>query len=463
MNEARILARELMKRLKDGGGFNVQGPVLRPGETVPLNWSIAITLTDSWVFDVLASVDPNPWRRRLRESWLLTDPEERRKACEELAKDPDAKQQPAPLLTRLAGRLEPAEQAVSLLKDIQQQRPSDSAINACLAEKLMRVNPARTEDAVRYYTVAVALQPDSSKLSADLGIALRKLNRTQEAKAEFLRSIHIARDKSAAHFGMGSAFLTAGFFDEAVGELREAARLAPQDAAVHNNLGLALHKSGRFPEAATEYREAIRIDPLLSLFHNNLGSALLAQNNVMDAIAEFSMAVQLDGFYEQARENLERAARALVRPLASANTSGKTDERTAGLAFDDTSARQPSSAKRKEMTCGESIGTFVTQFLHGLEANNFSVVLAGSYRRGNWAEVIRAFREGEERAYAGGKPGDWFFLAMAHLKLGQKAEGRQWYDKAVAVMGDSQSTDVQLRLLRTEAEELLNIEPEKPE
>jgi serine/threonine protein kinase/Flp pilus assembly protein TadD len=462
VTDARALARELLKRLESTGAINVPVPVLRPGETEPLNWNIAITLKDGWVFDVLKSTDPNPWRRRLRESWLLTDPGERRKACEELAKDPDVRQQPAPLLTRLASRLESTEQAVSLLEEIQRQRPGDLAVNVCLAEKLMGVNPAKIEDAVRFYTVAVALRPDSSKLSVDLGIALRMMNRTQEAKAEFLRSIQIARDKPAAHFGIGSAFVTAGFLDEAVEELREAARLAMQDAAVHNNLGLALHKNGKFPEAVTEYRQAIRIEPRLALFHNNLGSSLFAQGNVKEAIAEFSMAVQLDGHYEQARENLERAARALVRPTVSSNTPAKANERTAGLAFDANSARNPSHSQLNGKTFGESIETFVAQFLKGLEGRNLAVGLALSYRHGNWDEAIRAFKQ-EERAYAGGKPGDWFFLAMAYWQLGRKDEARRWYDKAVAGMGNKDSTDEQLLLLRTEAEELLKIEAEKPE
>jgi Flp pilus assembly protein TadD len=324
----------------------------------------------------------------------------------------------------------------------------------------MKVNPPRIEEAVRFYTAAVALQPESSRLSTSLGIALRKLNRPEEAKAEFLRACQIAPDKAAAQFGLGSEFITAGFIPEAVEELREAARLAPEDAAVHNNLGLALHKSGRFPEAIVEYHEAIRLAPRHALFHNNLGRALFAQKNVKEAIAEFSMAVQLQGHFEQARENLELAMRTLVRPLRSSDAPGQGSEREAGLAFDDVSASRPSNNRLRGMTLAAGVEGFVTNFVNGLENRDFDVAMANLYRHGNWERAIQAFKD-DEVANSGGTTADWFFLAMAHWQLGHKDEARQWYDKAVAKMDATRSPAEWLLLLRTEASELLGIEVKK--
>ena len=178
---------------------------------------------------MLESTDPNPWRRSYRESWFLADPKERRKIWQRLADDSAATQQPVLLLTLLANKLDSPEEAVQLLQRIQRQRPDDFAVNAYLAEKLMECSPPQITEAVRFYNVAVALLPESSRLSTDMGIALKMLGRPDEANAAFHRSIKVSQDKAAAHFGMGCAFTRFGFKDLALTQFHEAARLAPQN------------------------------------------------------------------------------------------------------------------------------------------------------------------------------------------------------------------------------------------
>jgi hypothetical protein len=57
----------------------------------------------------------------------------------------------------------------------------------------------------------------------------------------------------------------------------------------------------------------------------------------------------------------------------------------------------------------------------------------------------------------GGDPTDWFFLAMAHWRLGDRDGGRAWYDRAVQWMKEHRSQDVELRCFRAEAAGLLGI------
>ena len=57
----------------------------------------------------------------------------------------------------------------------------------------------------------------------------------------------------------------------------------------------------------------------------------------------------------------------------------------------------------------------------------------------------------------GGDAIDWFFLAMAHERLGHKDEARTWYDRAAAWMDKNQPKNEELRRFRTEAAELLGI------
>ena len=61
----------------------------------------------------------------------------------------------------------------------------------------------------------------------------------------------------------------------------------------------------------------------------------------------------------------------------------------------------------------------------------------------------------------GGDSYDWFFLAMAHWRLGEKEKGRQWFDGAVQWMDKNMPKGSELGRFRAEAAELMKVEPKK--
>ena len=61
----------------------------------------------------------------------------------------------------------------------------------------------------------------------------------------------------------------------------------------------------------------------------------------------------------------------------------------------------------------------------------------------------------------GGDSFDWFFLAMAHWRLGEKDKAREWYDRAVRWMDKNPSKNEELRRFRAEAAELLGLTEKK--
>jgi hypothetical protein len=60
----------------------------------------------------------------------------------------------------------------------------------------------------------------------------------------------------------------------------------------------------------------------------------------------------------------------------------------------------------------------------------------------------------------GGNGFDWFFLAMANWQLGERDNARKWFDQADQWMKKNQPQDAKLILVRTEAAELLNVNPD---
>ena len=78
------------------------------------------------------------------------------------------------------------------------------------------------------------------------------------------------------------------------------------------------------------------------------------------------------------------------------------------------------------------------------------------YRYGEWKPAIQALRKSMDLR-KGGDSSDWFFLAMAHWRLGEKDQARQWYDRAVEWMEKNRAKDEELRGFRAEAAEQLGI------
>src|SRR5207248_7679010 len=81
------------------------------------------------------------------------------------------------------------------------------------------------------------------------------------------------------------------------------------------------------------------------------------------------------------------------------------------------------------------------------------------YRNGAWKDSIESLNKSItlQENPKGGSSRQWFGLALAHWKLGNPAEARKWYDRAVAWMEKNAPADKELRRFRTEAAELMKI------
>jgi serine/threonine protein kinase/uncharacterized protein HemY len=81
---------------------------------------------------------------------------------------------------------------------------------------------------------------------------------------------------------------------------------------------------------------------------------------------------------------------------------------------------------------------------------------AAQYRTGDWKGAVDALTR-SMKLRKGGDAADWFFLAMAHERLGDKEQARKWYDQAVRWTEKNKPKDEELGCFRAEAAELLGI------
>jgi len=83
------------------------------------------------------------------------------------------------------------------------------------------------------------------------------------------------------------------------------------------------------------------------------------------------------------------------------------------------------------------------------------------YRVDEWQSSIEALERSIKRRN-GGDAFDWFFLAMAHWRLGDTADARAWYDKAVEWADANQPNNDDLRGFRAETAGLLGVDKQRP-
>jgi superkiller protein 3 len=175
-------------------------------------------------------------------------------------------------------------------------------------ESVDQLHPPQTEEAVRFYSVARALQPETAH---ELAHALESRGRGDEAVVVF-RDLTGLRRENGRHWRCLGKLLTergdhAGSdaaLGKAVAALHEEIRLKPDLAAAHTNLGLVLHDQRKPAEAIAEFRTAIRLKPHDAWARSYLGGALREQGKLAEAMAELREATRLEPDLAAAHNNL---------------------------------------------------------------------------------------------------------------------------------------------------------------
>jgi serine/threonine-protein kinase len=131
---------------------------------------------------VAKAADPDPWRCRLRDALDLeaTDRKRARAIFEELAASAPEEVLHGESISRLAfalGFLGDKERAAALLRRAQRAHPDDFWINCDLAGSL--IGAGQPNEAVRFYSAAVAIRPRSERALRGLREALRAAGRPE--------------------------------------------------------------------------------------------------------------------------------------------------------------------------------------------------------------------------------------------------------------------------------------------
>jgi eukaryotic-like serine/threonine-protein kinase len=150
------------------------------------------------------------------------------------------------------------------------------------------------EEADRYASLAVALQPDLADAQLSLAAVRQAQWRWTEAEAAYLRAIALFRGSAVAHRWYGGLKLQFGRFDESLELYRRSMEIDPYDVPGRSAYGHALFHAGRAREAAAlledllEKKDLVNAHTLLGQVYAYLGRAVPSEREryLRKALAE---------------------------------------------------------------------------------------------------------------------------------------------------------------------------------
>lgn len=197
---------------------------------------------------------------------------------------------------------------VALWRDCMEKSPLKPRPFNNLGSALSKIG--RFEEAAAYLARAVKLKPNYDDARYNLGYVLVQLGQVDAGIRELLEAVRIEPRNHMALNNLGVAYLIQENYPDAVRHLQEALRLNPDFEAAHNNLGVALKNQGDLAGAIRQFSEAIRVNSNYAEAWNNLGVSLKEQGRLKEAGNSFRRALQISPNYAAARRNLEEAEKA---------------------------------------------------------------------------------------------------------------------------------------------------------
>ena len=220
---------------------------------------------------------------------------------------------------------------VTLWSDAEQHQPDNSLVQINLGDALEK--SGRVDEAIAHYERAIELAPNFVGHQSLAG-AFSAAGRLTEAKEHYEEALRQRPDLAALHFNYARLLARLGENDQARGEYERAFAILP-DYRIPYALGELDEATGNHDSARQHYAESLRLEPNQAAAHRRLGILLVAVKQPADAIQHFEQVVRLERS-AQAYANLavafaqtnqpDRAVSAARSAVATARAQGQPAE-----------------------------------------------------------------------------------------------------------------------------------------
>ena len=190
--------------------------------------------------------------------------------------------------------------ATDLYRKVIAERPTMSEAYEQLALALRQLE--RRDEAVAVLETALGKGLGSETLRRQLGLALCEVGRAREAVAILAPVAGAGDAETVAAYGI--ALGDAGRYPEAIAALRQAREASPSDPAPLEDLGVVSLRMDRPAEAQRYLESALKLNDRLPVSWNTLGVALFRQQQTGPALDAWERAVALDARQYDALYNI---------------------------------------------------------------------------------------------------------------------------------------------------------------
>jgi tetratricopeptide (TPR) repeat protein len=162
------------------------------------------------------------------------------------------------------------------------------------------------EKELEMYRLALEILPTFVKSRNNLGVALRRRGRVDEAIEQYKLALKQDPRYVEAHSNLGTAYYHLGRTKEALEEYRLAAEHAGPDGYVHQRLGVMYLRLGRHQDAIKELRKALSKEPEMADAHYHLGECYRSLGDVKKAVEHYEATLEIDPNYLAAKARLDQ-------------------------------------------------------------------------------------------------------------------------------------------------------------
>jgi serine/threonine protein kinase/tetratricopeptide (TPR) repeat protein len=337
------------------------------------------------------------------------------------------------------------------------------------------------QEAARVYTGAILKRPDDIGAHVYRAMDYYNLNRYEEAIADYTRAIELDPTLGLAWHRRGMSYESLNQYDRAIFDFSKAIELDPNLARHWYDRGYAYSRLDHWGTAVTNYSKAIELEPKFELALRRRSIAYTKLGELDKAIDDLTRVIGLApapdhpvlfqtyltralvnsrrGRFAEAQADYDRALKGYEAALKRAPSQWHQWQAHNNLAW--LLATCPEARVRDPKRAVELAKKAVE--MAPLNGYNWITLGAAHYRAGDWKAAVAALDKSMELRKRMDTT-DSLFLAMAHHQLGNHDVARKLYDRAVGWMNKFKAElerDLleaeKLRLLRSEAEEVLQL------
>ncbi|MGH9324486.1 MAG: tetratricopeptide repeat protein [Vicinamibacteria bacterium] len=164
-------------------------------------------------------------------------------------------------------------------------------------------DPAAAE--LEMYQMALDVRPDFGRARNNLGVALRRRGKVNDAIEQYKLALKQDPKFADARSNLGAAYYSLGRVDDAIAEFERAAKSGGSNAYYYHHLGVIQFQQGNYEEALRQFKKAISRDPELADSRYYMGETYLKLGDREKAIEAYRKTLEVDPNYLSARAKLD--------------------------------------------------------------------------------------------------------------------------------------------------------------